>query len=232
MLEPLLALFLLLPFRIGEKALYHVKYGPFKAGTMKLSVVDTVRIRGRLAYHFLLKAETGDPFSAFFKVADEIHSYVDVETFATLRYEKHLREGKYRADRIVDYMPDSGKAVYPDGDTVEISHGALDPLAVFYFVRLRRIESGETLRVPYHVDRRSMTLVITAERYKNFKTPMGEFRSLKVVPDFKGVNVFKSRRGMELWICPELSGIPLQIKTKLFIGSLRAEIFDYFPGSG
>ncbi len=232
MLEPLLALFLLLPFRIGERALYHVKYGPFKAGTLELSVVDTVRIRGRLAYHFLLRAETREPFSTFFKVADEIHSYVDVESFATLRYEKHLREGKYWADRVVDYVPDSGKALYPEGDTVEIPRGALDPLAVFYFVRLKRIESGETLRVPYHVDRRSMTLVITAEKYRSFKTFLGKFRALKVVPDFKGVNVFKSRRGMELWICPDLGGVPLRISTKLFIGSLRAEIFDYFPGSG
>ncbi len=226
----LLLQFSLIPFKIGEVAEYEVYYGPFKAGIMRLEVVEITEIRGRPAYHFLLKAETKGAFSAFFKVADEIHSFVDTSTFATLRYEKHIREGKYRADRIVDYYPDSGFAVYPGGDTIKIPENALDPLAVFYYVRLNKLRENDLISVPYHVDKRSMTLKIRTGTVRTVKTPWGKLDALPVIPDFKGVSVFKSKRGMELLISPALRRIPLEIKTKLFIGSLTARILDYFPG--
>lgn len=231
-LIPLLFLLSAVPFQVGEKVVLKVRYGLLTAGDITLEVKAQEPFRGRDSHHFLLTAETKGTFSKFYKMADEIHSYVDTESFATLRYEKDLEEGDYRAHKIIDYDPDSGLAFYPDS-VLEIPKGALDPLAVFYYVRLvDSLRVGDTLEVPYHVDKRSQMLKLPITKEKKLKTIWGKISCLLVEQNVEGDNIFGTKGGFRLWITNDARKIPVRMEIKVPFGTLRGKIKEYQAGRG
>jgi len=213
------------PFRVGEKLIFDVSYGPFKAGEMVLEVMKIDTLRGREVYKFHLSARTTGTFNYFFKVADDLYSYVTTDSFFTLKYEKYLKEGKFINETWIDYYPEVDSARYPNGKSYPIPHGALDPLSVYYYVRTKDLKPGDTLIVPFHVDRRSRTMKIVVLGYRKFKG----VNCIILKPDFKGANIIKSGGEMEVWLQKDEKKIPLQLRSKLFFGALKAILRDYLP---
>lgn len=184
-------------------------------------------MRGKEALHFSLEAATRKGFSLFFRVADRIHSYVEPDSFYTLRYEKFLREGRYRKSLRADYFPSQGIVEYSDGDTVPLTRGALDPLSLFYYLRMQNLKPGDTIKVPYHVDKKNSEVEIVVTGREQVETPLGNFQALVVSPKLPGENIFKGKGGMEIWISEEPPYLLLKIKTEVFFGHLTAEITSY-----
>jgi len=220
----LLMLIFLLPFKEGEKLTLEVMFGPIKAGEMILEYRGIEKFGERYAYHFFLSAETGRTFSYFFKISDRIHSLVDTALFRTLLYEKALREGKYTGYSYAIYDPSQKIVIYGDGEVVRIPEPALDPLSVFYYVRRLPLEKGKVFYVPFHVDKKSTNLKIEVVAKDKVRTPMGDFDTFVVKPNFKGSGIFKSEGEMILWISDDSLRIPVMIRSKFFFGHLTAKI--------
>jgi len=215
------------PFKVGEKLIFDVSYGPFKAGEMILEVMKLDTLRGKEVYKFHLSARTMGTFSYFFKVADDLYSYVTTDSFFTLRYEKYLKEGKFTTEAWIDYYPQEDSARYPNGKSYPIPHGALDPLSVYYYIRTKQLKPGDTLRVPFHVDRRSRMMKIIVLDYRKFRG----MNCIVLKPDFKEANIIKSGGEMEVWLQIDEKKIPLQLRSKLFFGTLKAVLRDYVPST-
>jgi hypothetical protein len=223
--------------RSGETIRMEVFYGVLYAGDLVLRSHGRDTLRGREVVHLSLLAETRSGFRVVYQVADWIHSWMQLDPPATLRYEKDLNEGKYRHRSGVEYLlppdsADSGRAVYPGTppDTLRIPPFALDPLAVFYAVRLAdTLRVGDTLWLPYHVDRRSSRLPVYVERRDTVRTRLGPFPCLVLRPDFQGRNILNTRSDLWLWISDDEWRIPVQITTHVFFGTLKARIKDYYP---
>ena len=215
------------PFKVGEKLIFDVSYGPFKAGEMILEVMKIDTLRGKEVYKFHLSARTTGTFSYFFKVADDLYSYVTTDSFFTLRYEKYLKEGKFTTEAWIDYYPQGDSARYPNGKSYPIPHGALDPLSVYYYIRTKHLKPGDTLRVPFHVDRRSRMMKIIVLDYRKFRG----MNCIVLKPDFKEANIIKSGGEMEVWLQIDEKKIPLQLRSKLFFGTLKAVLRDYVPST-
>ncbi len=223
--------------RSGETIRMEVSYGMLYAGDLVLRSHGVDTVRGEEAVHLSLLAETRSGFRVVYQVADWIHSWMHLDPPATLRYEKDLKEGKYRHRSVVDYFlpgsqEDSGQAAYPGTppETLSIPPYALDPLAVFYAVRLvDSLTVGETLWLPYHVDRRSSRLPVYVERRDTVSTRLGPFPCLVLRPDFQGRNILNTESDLWLWISDDEWRIPVQITTRLFFGTLKARIKDYYP---
>lgn len=213
-------------FLRGEEIEFRVHYGSIPAGYITLFAKQD-SVRGKEALHFTLKARTKGGFSLIFRVEDEIHSYVDRDSFFTLRYEKSLKEGKYKKKLWADYFSDSGIAKYSDGYTVPLTRGALDPLSLLYYVRILDLKVGDTIHVPYHVDKKNSVISIVVEGRDSIDTSLGRYSAFIVKPDVHAKNIFKGKGEMKLWISEKSPHYLLKIQTKVFFGHLTAEIIRY-----
>jgi len=209
-----------LPFDAGERLIFTVRFGVVPAGQLTLEVVRcTPTPAGDTVLEFAMEARTQGLFNAVFRVNDRIRSLVLVPPFASLEYEKHLQEGRYRAHRRIRYDPRRNLAIYENGDTLPTPPGALDPLALYYYLRTVPLRAGDTLRVPYHVDRESTWLRIYVDHEERFQghRPAWVLRS-----DLKASGILKSGGDFVLWLSDDPQRIPLKIRTSLSFGSMVA----------
>src|SRR5258705_5951965 len=78
------------PFAVGERADYSVKYGPFSVGSGVMEVVGLDTIRGLETWHTIFRVRGGVPG---FRVNDRMESWMDTRTLASLRHRQELSEG-------------------------------------------------------------------------------------------------------------------------------------------
>ena len=84
------------PFGVGERADYSVKFGPFSVGNGIMEVVGLDTIRGRETWHTLFRVRGGIPG---FRVNDRMESWMDTQTLASLRHWQELDEGPNERER-------------------------------------------------------------------------------------------------------------------------------------
>jgi hypothetical protein len=95
------------PFGVGERAKYDVKFGVIKVGSATMEVVGIESVRGREAYHtrFILKG--GIPG---YQVNDRFESWMDIKTLASLRFISEQEEGSRKREKHYEIFPE--RAVY------------------------------------------------------------------------------------------------------------------------
>ncbi len=84
-------------FGIGEKLRFDIGYGFINAGYATLEVADLIEYNERPCYLVLSTANSNKFFSSFYRVEDKVESIIDATGIFSWRFEKQLREGKYRA---------------------------------------------------------------------------------------------------------------------------------------
>ncbi len=216
---------LALPFHQGEHLEFSVRFGVVPAGRLTLQVTrQEVRPQGDTLLEFRMEARTRGLFNALFRVHDRIRSQVVVPPFASVLYEKHLEEGRYRAHRRILYDPERQVAVYENGDTLPTPPGALDPLALYYYLRTVPLRAGDTLRVPYHVDRESTWLRIYVERRDRVPGPEGPAPAWVLTSDLKASGILKGGGDFVLWLSDDGRRLPLRIETSLSFGTMVATL--------
>lgn len=91
------------PAFAGETLTYAMSWGIFAGGVMTISTSDRIVFQDRPAYKIELSAVSNDFISKFFVVRDSITSWIDAESFQSLRFEKHTVEGSRVDDEQIDF---------------------------------------------------------------------------------------------------------------------------------
>ena len=117
------------PF-LGEKLTFAMSVLGTEGGELTLSAKETT-LAGRPAWKFELSAISGEFLSKLFLVRDYLASWVDPETFRTLRFEKHTVEGKRVRDDLIEFDYEK-KIAYRDGKPIPIEENTLDTLSSLY----------------------------------------------------------------------------------------------------
>ena len=91
------------PFDTGEKLTFDVRFSGIKVGTGRMEVVGTQDVRGREAWHTRFTVKGGIPF---YKVNDRMESWIDTQTFESLRFVQDLEEGRRDTERLFEIYPD------------------------------------------------------------------------------------------------------------------------------
>jgi hypothetical protein len=132
-----------IPFGPGESFRFAVKFGFVRAGEARLSVEGPEIVNGETAYRLVSTAESSRFFSTFFPVHDRVVSIWSPILRLPLRFEKHIREGKYAKDVSMRFDHVREEAIYPDGERVPIPPGTQDVLSAFYYVRTLPLSVGK-----------------------------------------------------------------------------------------
>jgi hypothetical protein len=199
-----------------------------KAGTAIMEVSEIVMIDSIPAFHIISTEKTNSFFSKIYKIDDRYDSYIDTVNLHSLRFEKHIREGSYVKDQIVEFKQDSGKAVYSDGREFEIEPGAKDIIASIYFARTLDLEVGKTFYINNHTDGKNYNLEIKVLKKEKVETPAGEFECLVIQPVIEGGKIFASRDGLTIWLTDDTWKIPVLIRSKIMIGSIQAKLKEAY----
>lgn len=219
-----------IPFAPGEEFEFAVKYGVVRAGDAKLAVEGLEMVNGEPAYRLASTARSSRFFSTFFEVKDRVESVWSVTRRVPLRFERHIHEGNYTRNEVVQFDPEAGTATYPKGKVKEIPPGAQDVLSAFYYVRTQNLAPGDSLEVPNHTDGKNYPLVVRVLRRETITVPAGTFTCLVVEPLLKTAGLFKQEGRLTIWLTDDARKMPVLMKGKVTVGSIVAELESFRMG--
>lgn len=211
-------------FQVGEELTFIIRYGPVVAGYSTMSIPKITKIKGNEVFNIVTEANSSGFFSAFYKVRDRVVSYMDRDGLFTWRFEKRLREGKYRSDRYVDYDQTTGWAVTSKKDSMRIPPCVHDILTSFYYIRTQKLEVGKSLFIDNHSDNKLYPLEVKVHRKEKISVKAGEFECFVVEPILRASGLFKSKGRLLIWLTDDIRKIPVQMKSKIVIGYVTAEL--------
>jgi hypothetical protein len=216
------------PFEVGEKLTYDVKFGALKVGTGRMEVVGTESVRGREAWHTRFTVKGGVPF---YKVNDRMESWIDTRTLESLRFVQDLQEGSRDKERHFEIYPDRG--TYTEKGEVEHAPSVEDPLddaAFLYFVRTIPLEVGKTYEFNRYFRPDRNPVKIRVLRTETVKVPAGTFETIVIQPIIKSKGIFSEKGRAEMWLTNDSRRMLVQMKSDLSIGSLNLYLKGYQPG--
>ncbi|MEE9132013.1 MAG: DUF3108 domain-containing protein [Gemmatimonadota bacterium] len=215
------------PFGVGERFDYRVKFGPIKVGQAYMQVVGIDTIAGWPTYHLqsLIKGST-----FFYKLEDKQDSWLDVYQLASRRYVQDSHQGDY--ERYRDYRLDLENLVYErnDGETDSIPEGALDDASFVYFVRSIPLEVGETYEWNRYFRWDRNPVILKVLRREKVKVPAGQFSTIVVRPIIKTGGLFSEGGEAEIYMTDDDRRLLVKLVTKLKVGSVILELTEYTLG--
>lgn len=224
-----------LPFQVGEKITYQLKWGVIPAGRVVLEVLPHTSINGLPARHFRMTIRSAGFIDTIYKVRSSFDGFTDLMLQHSLRYHKKQREGSSRRDVVVHFHPDPQTSQYHNQKKrarapIAVPPGCFDPFSVIYFCRLfdpaayefleRPVSDGKKWKMGRVTNRGRETLLIDGKEYDTFV----------LEPDTKDLSgVFKKSRDANLfiWMSSDQRRIPVKVQSKVVVGSFTAEMISY-----
>jgi hypothetical protein len=206
------------PFSLGERLTYEVRFGKLKVGEGSMEVIDTESLRGRETWHTRFRIRGGIPF---YRVDDVLESWIDRESLHSLRFVQDLEEGGRTRERRYEMFPD--RRTFREGDGAE-EPSVSDPLddgSFLYFIRTLPLEVGATYSFDryFRPDRNPVVVKVLAR--ETIRVPAGTYQTLVLQPIIKSRGVFSEQGQARLWLSDDAARIMVQMKTKTKIGSLN-----------
>jgi hypothetical protein len=216
------------PFSIGERLEYDVKFGVLKVGNGRMEVLGIENVRGREAWHTAFTVKGG---TFFYKVNDRLESWIDIETFASLRHVQDLQEGKRDRERRFEIYPD--RLVYTENDSEErpTARDPLDDGSFLYFIRTVPLSVGQTYDFPRYFRPDRNPVRVRVLRKESVKVPAGRFDAIVIQPIIKSKGIFSENGQAEIWLSDDDRRIMLQMKSNLSFGTLNLYLKSYTAGT-
>lgn len=211
---------------VGERLVFSVRYGKIPAGEATLSIVDRATVDGHDCFHVVSTASSSAVFDKVYPVRDRYESYMDVDSLWSRHFEKHLREGRYKADQVVRLDQETGVARYHDGREFPIPRGTYDVLSAFYIVRTMSLEEGAEFLLDSHADRKNYPIKVSVQKRERVETPAGTFDCIVVEPTLRSGAFFKHEGRLTIWLTDDERRIPVQMKSKIPVGSISVVLTE------
>ncbi len=206
------------PFFVGEKLEYDVRFGSLKVGSGSMEVLDIADVRGRPSWHTLFRVNGGIPL---YRVNDRYESWFDVVSITTRRFYQDLEEGNYKPKRHYEMFPERGMFQQNDKPEQPTVSSPLDDVSFMYFVRTISLEVGKEYSYSRYFNPEGNPVRLKVVRRETIDTPAGKFRTVVLQPIIRTKGLFSENGRAEIWISDDDSRIVVQLKSRLSIGSLN-----------
>jgi Protein of unknown function (DUF3108) len=211
------------PFGIGERMEYQVKFGklPVGSGSMEVMPMDTVR--GLDTWHTVFNIHGGIPF---YRVRDRYEAWFDVQNLASLRYWQDIDEGSYEPKRHYEIFPERREYIENKKAPQESVEHPLDEATFLYFVRTLPLRIGMDTSFNDYFKAKGNPVRLKVLRADTIEVPAGKFAAIVVQPIFAS-KLFSEGGHAEVWLSDDENRIMLQMKSKLSFGSLSLYLKSY-----
>ncbi|HEX5580054.1 MAG TPA: DUF3108 domain-containing protein [Gemmatimonadaceae bacterium] len=220
------------PFGVGERMEYDVRFGSIKAGSGSMEVRGIETVRGRPTYHTVFEVKGGIPF---FRVHDVFASWMDTTTLSSLRFVQDQDEGPKERQRRYEIYPDRQvftELVTGEGEEEPSVANPVDDGSFLYFIRTVPLEVGQTYAFDNYFRPDRNPVVIRVLRREQVKVPAGTFDAIVIQPSIKTKGIFSEKGRAEVWLSDDDRRMMLQMKSKLSFGSLNLYLTSYRPPAG
>ena len=214
------------PFGVGEKLDYDVKFGAIHVGSGSMEVAGLESLRGQQVWHTRFRVKGG---TFFYRVNDLMESWFDVNTLSSLRFRQDIDEGRHEAERVYEIYQD--RKVYQENDKPEqpTVDEPLDDGSFLYFIRTVPLEVGKTYEFHRYFRPDHNPVTIRVVRRERIEVPAGKFDAVVIQPIIKAKGIFSKEGRAEIWLSDDDARIMLQMKSKLSFGSLNLYLKSYRP---
>ena len=217
------------PFAVGEKMEYDVKFGVLRVGNAHMEVVGLDNLRGRPAWHTAFWVRGGN---FMYRVNDVYQSWMDAETLSSLRFVQELEEGGKDTERRFEIYPERSIFVQTSKQPTKEEPSVSQPLddgSFLYFIRTIPLEVGQTYDFNryFRPDRNPVRIKVL--RKEKISVPAGSYNAIVIQPVIKTKGIFSENGHAEIWLSDDDRHIMLQLKSRLSFGSLNLFLKSYTP---
>lgn len=225
-------------FRVGEAIFYSIRYGIVDAGVSTLQVTSTETVSGRTVYHILSKARTNKNMDVIFKVRDQNESWSDVESLCSVRFTQHLKEGHYRKETETLFDQEQHKFHYrvkkrnkPESIVEgEARDCVQDALSSLYYLRNKDLKVGGEYFLDINSGGKNWSMKVAVEALETVQVPAGRFECFRLAPTMQGEGIFRQNGNLTVWMTNDKRRIPVQLRSKVTLGSFAAQMTQYTVG--
>ena len=215
-------------FKTGEKLTFSIGWEFIDAGTATLSVEEITKIEGKPSYRITAVTNSNAFFSTLYKVRDKLESYIDIDGIYPHRYIKKTSEGGYQRNFEVNFDHELQKAKINDVDSgkseIKIPRFLQDILSAFYYVRTLPMIEGTDVKLNVFDNGRYKEVTVKVVGKERVSVEAGEFDCVLVQTP---IGPFNNKSDLNIWLTDDHRKIPVLMKSKIIIGSVRAELETY-----
>jgi len=210
--------------REGEKFTYGVYWMGVPVGEASLEIKELVVMNGRQAYHIIGVARSNEFLSNFYRVQDEVHSYIDKEQLCSLRFEKRQAEGHYVSDEVVTFDQAAHRGHYESlrkksTKDFTIPPRVQDVASAFYYFRTLDVLPRSTVTLDVNADEKNWKVdmnVIDTQQLEILRKGVRKVFCVEPKAPFKGVIAKRSKAWIYFSVDEER--VPVMIKIKIPFG--------------
>ncbi len=170
--------------------------------------------------------------SLLYRVTDRFESYFDRKTFCSSHIFKHSEEGLHKRETNIRFDPLRRKAILDERNLrnnetkhteQDIPACVTDVLSGIYYVGSLPLEPGAVYTFPLNDGGKTVDVRAHVEAREEIKTDAGTFKTIRVQPESDS-GVLKSRGKVWVWYSDDAAHIPVQMRARLFWGTLTIKL--------
>jgi hypothetical protein len=121
---------------------------------------------------------------------------------------------------------------YKNGKTYPVPGPVQDALSSFYMTRFQELPIGGQITFDYHASRKTKPMEVRILGREKVKTPAGKFSCIVIEPMLKAGGIFKNKGRLVIWLTDDDRRMPVLMKSKVMIGSIKVVLQEVKPGRG
>ncbi|MEP6781978.1 MAG: DUF3108 domain-containing protein [Gemmatimonadaceae bacterium] len=215
------------PFGVGEKMEYDVKFSALKVGTGTMEVRDITDVRGRPSWH---TAMTIKGKQLFFFVDILLESWFDTSSLISRRFHQDQRYTGHSKSQTIEIFPERGMMKEDALDERVTVATPLDDGSLIYFARTLPFEVGKTYSLPCYFKPDANPIKIFVARRETVKTPAGTFKTIVLQPKIKAAGIFGEKSKAEVYITDDSTRMMVKLTSDLTVGSINLFLTKYKLG--
>jgi hypothetical protein len=224
----------------GETFTYRVGWGIFtRAGEIVVSARREPQPNGTTAFHITTETATKGFIRGFYSYTNRAEALVDVASGHLLVIREKGSDGRRNTDSeaTFDYGRRTGQyddRAHPDRNhPFDLPPGEpQDLMTCLISTRTWNLKPGEKRDAVVYFGRDIYAITMVAEDYETVSTPMGRFRTLRMVPRMEKnpKGLFARGGDIKVWVSTGDGRLPVKMQLQLNFGSAILSLARYSAG--
>lgn len=220
-----------LPFRVGEKLTYDIRWYGVTAGLAELTVKAKTHYNGHEVYHLVSRATGAGVVGKLYTVDDRLEVFVDVQGLYPYYASLRQKEGKRKKDKEVYFDQDRREVTYITNRgrprTLSVPPEVKELLSSLYYFRTQGLKVGSTVPLNVFSLKRSYTVEVKVLRKETIETFSGPAETYVIQPHVSLNGQPQTREESLIWLTADERRLPVKIKTKVRLGYIEATLIGY-----
>ena len=222
-------------FSSGELLEYKLYYGFFNASYASLELRKE-ELNNNIVYRATAIGKTTGLARLFFKVDDLYEAFFPLDKVKPIKSIRDIYEGGY-VRKAETFYDDNNKTatlinkITDESKIINLENDYQDIVSTFYFLRkhldISKLKEGDLIGVNIFFDQRNYPFKMKFLGVENLKTKFGLIECMKLNPYMEAGRVFRSNKGLELWVTNDKNRIPIKVRANLRVGTIVAELTSF-----